>query len=192
MKMLKALPERYAWKSINTDEFRKIAEEFTGQSLQGFLRAVDRIERRAGIQDGVHGLPHAEGFSRDGQDLAGSGHVPHAGEAARRDRRQSGGEDDRGGGHVFGVRHGDVRQAERRCRSIPRNKCCASTMPCAWRWRSGAASSSRKWASSRSVEGISEGARREAQQFAGALSRRASCSSCRTIISPPPTDSAKC
>lgn len=37
MKILKALPERYAWKSINTDEFRKLAEEFAGQSLQGFF-----------------------------------------------------------------------------------------------------------------------------------------------------------
>jgi aminopeptidase N len=36
-KILKALPERFAWKSINTDDFRKVAEEFTGQSLQGFF-----------------------------------------------------------------------------------------------------------------------------------------------------------
>jgi aminopeptidase N len=37
MKILKALPERYGWKSINTDEFRKLCEEFAGQSLQGFF-----------------------------------------------------------------------------------------------------------------------------------------------------------
>jgi len=37
MKILKALPERYAWKSVNTDEFRKLSEEFAGQSLQGFF-----------------------------------------------------------------------------------------------------------------------------------------------------------
>jgi len=36
-KILKALPERYAWKSVNTDQFRKLAEEFAGQSLQGFF-----------------------------------------------------------------------------------------------------------------------------------------------------------
>ena len=36
-KTLKALAERYAWKSVNTDQFRKIAEEFAGQSLQGFF-----------------------------------------------------------------------------------------------------------------------------------------------------------
>ena len=36
-KILKALPERYAWKSVSTDEFRKMAEEFAGQSLQGFF-----------------------------------------------------------------------------------------------------------------------------------------------------------
>ncbi len=37
MKILKALPERYMWKSVNTDEFRKLSEEFAGQSLQGFF-----------------------------------------------------------------------------------------------------------------------------------------------------------
>jgi len=36
-KILKALPERFAWKSVNTDQFRKLAEEFAGQSLQGFF-----------------------------------------------------------------------------------------------------------------------------------------------------------
>jgi len=37
MKILKAVPERYSGKSITTDEFRKVAEEFAGQSLQGFF-----------------------------------------------------------------------------------------------------------------------------------------------------------
>jgi len=36
-KLVKALPERYAWKSLNTDDFRKLAEEFGGQSFQGFF-----------------------------------------------------------------------------------------------------------------------------------------------------------
>ncbi len=36
-KTLKALAERFAWKSVNTDQFRKLAEEFAGQSLQGFF-----------------------------------------------------------------------------------------------------------------------------------------------------------
>ncbi len=36
-KTLKALPERFAWKSVSTDQFRKLAEEFAGQSLQGFF-----------------------------------------------------------------------------------------------------------------------------------------------------------
>ena len=36
-KILKALPERFAWKTLNTDDFRKVAEEFAGQSLQGFF-----------------------------------------------------------------------------------------------------------------------------------------------------------
>ncbi len=37
MEMLKALPERFAWKSISTDDFRKLAEEFGRQSFQGFF-----------------------------------------------------------------------------------------------------------------------------------------------------------
>ncbi len=36
-KFLKAIPDRYAWKSINTDDVRKVAEEFGGQSFQGFF-----------------------------------------------------------------------------------------------------------------------------------------------------------
>jgi tetratricopeptide (TPR) repeat protein len=36
-KVLKAFPERFAWKSATTDDFRKVAEEFYGQSLQGFF-----------------------------------------------------------------------------------------------------------------------------------------------------------
>jgi len=36
-KILKALPDRFAWKTLNTDDFRKVAEEFSGQSLQGFF-----------------------------------------------------------------------------------------------------------------------------------------------------------
>jgi tetratricopeptide (TPR) repeat protein len=36
-KLMKAFPERFAWKSANTDDFRKAAEEFAGQSLQGFF-----------------------------------------------------------------------------------------------------------------------------------------------------------
>jgi len=36
-KLMKAFPERFAWKSASTDDFRKVAEEFAGQSLQGFF-----------------------------------------------------------------------------------------------------------------------------------------------------------
>ena len=37
MKLLKAMPERYAGKSISTDDFRKVAEEIYGQSLNYFF-----------------------------------------------------------------------------------------------------------------------------------------------------------
>ena len=36
-KLLKALPERYNWKSVNTEDLRKLAEEFGGYSFQGFF-----------------------------------------------------------------------------------------------------------------------------------------------------------
>ncbi|MBZ5631599.1 MAG: peptidase M1 [Acidobacteriia bacterium] len=36
-KLLKAVPERYAWKSINTADFQKVAEEVSGKSLNYFF-----------------------------------------------------------------------------------------------------------------------------------------------------------
>jgi len=36
-KVLKAVPDQFAWKSINTDDVRKIAEQASGQNLQGFF-----------------------------------------------------------------------------------------------------------------------------------------------------------
>jgi aminopeptidase N len=35
--LVKAVPDRFAWKSINTEEFRKVAEEASGQNLQYFF-----------------------------------------------------------------------------------------------------------------------------------------------------------
>lgn len=37
LKIMKAVPEAYAWKSITTDDFRKIAEQVTGQNLGYFF-----------------------------------------------------------------------------------------------------------------------------------------------------------
>jgi len=36
-KLLKAFPEKYAWKSANTDDFKKMAEEISGQALNWFF-----------------------------------------------------------------------------------------------------------------------------------------------------------
>ena len=38
MKLLKAVPERFAWKSINTDDFHAVAQEIYGQSLNYFFQ----------------------------------------------------------------------------------------------------------------------------------------------------------
>ncbi len=35
--LMKTVPERYSWKSISTDQFRKLAEEISGQNLQYFF-----------------------------------------------------------------------------------------------------------------------------------------------------------
>jgi len=37
MKLLRTVPERFAWKSINTADFQKVAEELSGQSLNYFF-----------------------------------------------------------------------------------------------------------------------------------------------------------
>jgi tetratricopeptide (TPR) repeat protein len=37
MKLLKAIPEQYSWKSISTEDVRKLSEQISGQNLQGFF-----------------------------------------------------------------------------------------------------------------------------------------------------------
>ena len=113
-KLLQDFPGQNGWKSGHHRGFRKAAEADLRAESAVLLHPVDRIERRAGVQDGVHRVPHAEGLPRDGQDLAGSGHLPHAGGPEDRDRRQSRREARGGGGHVVGVHGGHVRQAEDR------------------------------------------------------------------------------
>jgi hypothetical protein len=106
------------------------------------LHPVDRIEQRAGIQARVHHLPHPKGLPRDGQDRAGSGHVPHAGGSEDRDRRQSRAEARGSGGHFLRVLGGHLRQAQERGHRSPATACCATATKCAWRWPSAAANSS--------------------------------------------------
>jgi hypothetical protein len=82
-----------------------------------FFQRMDRIERRARIQNEVHHIPlrrreRAQGISRDGQRNAGYGHLPHAGQDQDRNRRKSGGKEGGIGGHVLRVFGGHLRQAE--------------------------------------------------------------------------------
>jgi tetratricopeptide (TPR) repeat protein len=37
LKLLKAIPEQYTWKSLNTADLEKLAEQISGQNLQGFF-----------------------------------------------------------------------------------------------------------------------------------------------------------
>jgi len=56
-----------------------VVENVSGQDYGYFLHPVDREQQRSRVQTRIHDFPHAEGLSRDGQDRAGPGHVPHAG-----------------------------------------------------------------------------------------------------------------
>ena len=79
---------QYSGKSATVDDFRKVAEQASGQQLDVVLYPVAELDRRARVQEQVHGLSHAEGLPRGRRDLAGHGPVPHAGGAADRHRRQ--------------------------------------------------------------------------------------------------------
>ncbi len=78
-RLLKTYLEQNAWKSANTEEFSEGRADGLGAGPGILLHPVDRIERRARIQARVHRFPYAEGLPRDGQNRAGSRHLPHAG-----------------------------------------------------------------------------------------------------------------
>ena len=128
--------------SVNTDDFRKVAEAVTGQDLGYFF--IQWIESSGAPEFKLEYtiFRTAEGLPRDGQDLAGPGHLPHAGGSEDRNRRQSRGEARGSGGHVLGILRGYVRQAQERRHRSRTTACCATARRCAWRWPSGAASSS--------------------------------------------------
>ena len=96
MKVLKEYPTRFAWKSANTDDFHKICEEAYGQSLNWFFQQW--VESSGApefkMEYTVFRTQKGKGFRVMGKDLAGPGPVPHAGDGARGDGRQSGGKDD--------------------------------------------------------------------------------------------------
>ena len=57
--MLRRTAKQNAWKAVTTDDFRKVAESRVRPGPGLLLHPVDRIERRAGVQAGIHHLPHA-------------------------------------------------------------------------------------------------------------------------------------
>ena len=65
-KGLKQFVSQYAWKRPTTDDFRKVFETAQRPEARLLLPSVDRIERRAGVQAGLHRLPYLEGLPGDG------------------------------------------------------------------------------------------------------------------------------
>ena len=147
-KLMSSFTEKYSWQSVSTVDFRKLAEQIYGSEPAVLLRAVAGVERRARVQDGIYGVSHAEGLPRDGQDLAGPGHVSDAGGSEDRNRRQPGNQAHRRSGHLVRVHGGYVWQTEDGDHRSDRARCCAGVPRCAWRWPSSAASSSPRLANS--------------------------------------------
>ena len=115
--VLKQYVEKYAFKSVVTDDLRKVVDEVTGKSMDYFfiqwIESSGAPEFRLEYTD----LPHHQRgrrrrLPRDGQNLAGSRHLPHARGPADRNRRQSRDTADRSGGHLLGVLRGHLRQAQ--------------------------------------------------------------------------------
>ncbi len=100
MKLMNTFTGQHAWQSVSTADFRKAAEQIYGNDLTILLRAMGRVQWRSRIQAGVYGFPHHQGLPGDGQDFAGSGHLPYAGGFEDRNRRQSGDQAHRRGRHV--------------------------------------------------------------------------------------------
>ena len=189
-KMLKAVPERYAWKAINTDEFQKMAEEVSGQSLNDFfLQWIESSGAPEFKMEWTMFRVAAKGFRVIGkisQDLD-TFRMPVT--LAHRDRRQSREKKV----DVFGTSSEFAMETFGKPKDVvldPKGQCCASTTPCASRWRSGAASSSG-----------GQRIRRSPKEYQKAIDvkrnsslahyRVAERSSCRAIINPPPMVSAK-
>ena len=62
---------------------------------------VAGFDRRSGVQEQVHHLPHQQRLPRGGRDPAGPRPVPHAGRAEDRHRRQDGDQEGRSGRNQF-------------------------------------------------------------------------------------------
>ena len=175
---------------MSTDDFRKLAEEISGQSLQCFFlqwiesSGAPEFKLEYTVFRTQKGFRVMGKISQDLDTFRMPVDLQIETEGNPEDKRIE----------VVGTSSEFAMDTFGKPKTVtidPNGRCCASSPPCAWRWPSGAASSSPRSASSASAEGISEGAGGESRQFAGALPRGARCSSCRTTINPPPTNSAK-
>ena len=104
--------DQSAGQERSTDDFRKVAEKISRPAAAGLLHPMAGDHRRAGVQDGVHGLPHAKGFRVMGkitQDLD-TFRMPVDLKIETEGNPEA--EAHRSGGHVLGVLGRHVRQAE--------------------------------------------------------------------------------
>ena len=69
-KTMRTFIAQYAGKSATVDDFRKVAEQASGQSAYLVLHPVARLNRRTRIQEQVHRLSHAKGLPRGGRDCS--------------------------------------------------------------------------------------------------------------------------
>ncbi len=113
-KTLKAYTQQYAWKSSNTDDFKKVAETASGQDLGYFF--IQWIESSLAPEFKLEYtiLRTTKGFRVMGKIAQDSGHLPYAGGSEDRNRRQSRRKARGSGGHLLRVLCGHVRQAEER------------------------------------------------------------------------------
>ncbi len=151
----------------------KVAENVSGQDLGYFFIQWIESQRRARVQAGIHHFPHRQGLPRHGQNLPGSGHVPHAGGPEDRDRRQSRREARRSGRHLDPSSRVDTFGKPKTSSSTRNNRVLrySPQMRVAVAIRRGEAVCGIERIR-RGAQGISEGARHQPQQFAGPLPHR--------------------
>ena len=86
-KLLANFTQQYGWQSVSTADFRKVAEQISGQNLQYFFLQWFESSGAPEFKLEYTVFRTQKGFRVMGKIIAGSGHVPYAGGSEDRDRR---------------------------------------------------------------------------------------------------------
>ena len=190
-KTLKDYAQQDAWKSVNTDDFRRSRKPCPGRTWAISSSSGSNPAARPSSSWNTPSSAPQKGFRVMGKICAGPGYVPHAGGPEDRDRRQSRREARGSGRHLIGVLGRYVRQAEERGHR-PQQPRAALQPPGA---RGGGHPPRRAVRRieriRRGDQGISEGARNQPHTVRWRTTASPRCSSCRTTTSRRPTISAK-